>query len=88
MESCDEAIGKENDHLKLEVNILELEVNKLKKQVKVQYHQDSRRNMVKKLEKRTTAPKLISQQQNKPTHYKKKRRIVWMKRHSMQEVHT
>jgi hypothetical protein len=31
VESCDEAIDKENDHLKREVNKLELEVNKLKK---------------------------------------------------------
>jgi hypothetical protein len=30
VESCDEAIGKENDHLKREVKKLELEVNKLK----------------------------------------------------------
>ncbi len=35
VESCDEAIGKENDHLKREVKKFELEVNKLKKQAKV-----------------------------------------------------
>jgi hypothetical protein len=35
VESCNEAIRKENDHLKIEVKRLELEVNKLKKQVKV-----------------------------------------------------
>jgi uncharacterized protein Yka (UPF0111/DUF47 family) len=33
VETCDEAIGKENDHLKREVKNLELEVDKLKKQV-------------------------------------------------------
>jgi hypothetical protein len=31
VESCDEAIGKENAHLKIEVKRLEPEVNKLKK---------------------------------------------------------
>jgi cell division protein FtsB len=36
VESCDEATGKENDHLKREVKKLELKVNKLKKQTKVQ----------------------------------------------------
>jgi hypothetical protein len=35
VESCDAAIGKENDHLKREVKRLEFEVNKLKKQTKV-----------------------------------------------------
>jgi hypothetical protein len=29
IESCDEAIGKENDHLKREVKRLEIDVNKL-----------------------------------------------------------
>jgi cell division protein FtsB len=36
VETCDEAIGKENDHLKSQVKRLELEVKKLKKQPKVQ----------------------------------------------------
>jgi hypothetical protein len=31
IDSCDEAIGKENGHLKIEVKRLELDVNKLKK---------------------------------------------------------
>jgi cell division protein FtsB len=35
VETCDDAIGKENDHLKREVKKLEIEVNKLKKQIKV-----------------------------------------------------
>jgi cell division protein FtsB len=60
VKSCDEAIGKENDHLKREVKRLEFEVNKLKKQIKVQPPQDNRSNMVKKLEKGRTAPKIIS----------------------------
>jgi cell division protein FtsB len=40
-----------NDHLKREVNKLELEVNKLKKQAKVQPPQDNHSNVVKKFEK-------------------------------------
>jgi cell division protein FtsB len=51
VETCDDAIGHENDYFKREVNKLELEVNKLKKQTKVQHSQDNRSNMVKKLEK-------------------------------------
>jgi hypothetical protein len=35
VETCDDAIGKENDHLKREFKKLELEVNKLMKQTKV-----------------------------------------------------
>jgi hypothetical protein len=44
--------------LKREVKKLELEVNKLKKQAKLQSPQDNRSNMVKKLEKKKTAPKI------------------------------
>jgi hypothetical protein len=36
VETCDEAIGKENGHLKREFKKLELEVNKMRKQTKVQ----------------------------------------------------
>jgi hypothetical protein len=72
VESCDEAIGNENDHLKSEVKRLELEVNKLKKQAQVQPSQDNHRNMVKKLEKRTITPKIASQHQSKQIHHKKK----------------
>jgi hypothetical protein len=61
VESCDEAIGKENDHLKREVKMLEIEVNKLKKQTKVQPHQDNHSNIVKKFKKGRTAPKIASQ---------------------------
>jgi hypothetical protein len=71
VESCDEAIGKENDHLMIKVKRLELKVNKLKKQVKVQPSQDNHRNIVKKLENGTTASKITSQHQNKSIHYKK-----------------
>jgi hypothetical protein len=75
VESCDEEIGKENDHLKFKVKRLELEVNKLKKQAKVQPSQDNRRNMVKKLAKGETTPKIDSQHQNKSIHHKKEDKI-------------
>jgi hypothetical protein len=71
VESCDESIGKENDHLKREIKKLELEVNKLKKQTKVQLLQDNRRNMVNKLEKEKTTPKIASQ------HHKKDEKIEY-----------
>jgi hypothetical protein len=48
VESCDEAIGKENNVLKLEVKRLEQKVKALEKQVKVQSSQDNRRNMENK----------------------------------------
>jgi cell division protein FtsB len=35
VETCDDLLAQENDHLKREVKKLELEVNKLKKQAKV-----------------------------------------------------
>jgi hypothetical protein len=70
LESCDEAIWKENDHLKREVKNLEFRVNKLKKQTKVQPPQDNCNNMVKKLERRRTTPKIASQQQRKQVHHK------------------
>jgi hypothetical protein len=49
LETCDDLIAQENDHLKREVKKLELEVNKLKKQAKAQPPQDNRSNVVKKL---------------------------------------
>jgi hypothetical protein len=36
VETCDDQIAQENDHLKREVKKLKLEVNRLKKQTKVQ----------------------------------------------------
>jgi hypothetical protein len=63
--SGDEGIGKENDHLKREVKKLELEVNKMKKQTMVQPPQDNYSNMVKKLEKGRTVPKITSQYHKK-----------------------
>jgi hypothetical protein len=43
------------------VKKLELEVNKLKKQAKLQSTQDNRSNVVKKIKKEKTAPKIASQ---------------------------
>jgi hypothetical protein len=51
--------------MKRKMKKLELEVNKLKKQAKVQPPQDNRSNVVKKLEKRKTAPKITSQPSKK-----------------------
>jgi hypothetical protein len=61
VETCDEAIGKENDDLKREVKRLELEAKKLKKQTKVQSPQDNCSNTMKKFEKGRTASKIVSQ---------------------------
>jgi DNA-binding transcriptional regulator GbsR (MarR family) len=60
VEMCDDQIAQEIDHLKREVKKVELEVNKLKKQAKVQPPQDNHSNVVKKLEKEKTAPKIAS----------------------------
>jgi cell division protein FtsB len=59
VETCDEHIAQENDHLKREVKKLELEVSKLKKQHKVQPPQDNHNNMVNKLEKGKSHQSLI-----------------------------
>jgi hypothetical protein len=60
--------------LKLEVKRLEQKVRVLEKQVKVQPSQNNRRNMVNKLEKGKTMPKLAPQQQKKPINHKKEER--------------
>jgi hypothetical protein len=60
VETCDDLIAQENDHLKREVKKLELKINKLKKQAKVQPTQDNCSNVVKKLEKGKTTQKIAS----------------------------
>jgi cell division protein FtsB len=65
VETCDNQIAQENDHLKGEIKKLEHEVNKLKKQGKVQPLQDNRSNVVKKLEKGKTTPNIASQPSTK-----------------------
>jgi hypothetical protein len=62
--------------LKREVKRLELEVNKLNKQPKVQPSQDSRSNIVKKIEKGRAAQKNASQQQSKQIHHKKEEKNI------------
>jgi hypothetical protein len=79
VETCDEDIGQENDHLKREVKKLELEENKLKKQAKVQPPQDKRSNMVKKIEKGRTTPKIASQQPKKQVQHQKVERIEYVR---------
>jgi hypothetical protein len=71
VKSCDEVIGKENDNFKLKVKRFEQKVNMLERQATVQPSQDNRRNMVNKLEKGITVPKLTPQHGEKPTHHKK-----------------
>jgi transcriptional regulator with XRE-family HTH domain len=75
VESCNEAIGKENDALKLEVKRLEQKVRVLEKQVKAQHSQDNSRNMLNKLEKGKIVPTLAPHQQKKAIHHKKEERV-------------
>jgi hypothetical protein len=63
--------------LKREVRKLELEVNKLKKLGKVQPRQDNRNNMVKKIEKGKTAPKIVSQPPKKQVQKKRDEKVEY-----------
>jgi hypothetical protein len=65
------------DHLKREVKKLELEVNNLKKQAKVQPPQDNCNNMVKKLEKGKITPKIASQPPKKQVQKKKDEKVEY-----------
>jgi ElaB/YqjD/DUF883 family membrane-anchored ribosome-binding protein len=77
VETCDDTIGKENDHLKREVKKLELKVNKLMKQTKVQPPQDNCSNIVKKFEKGKTTSKNDYQQQRKQVHHEKDEKVEY-----------
>jgi hypothetical protein len=55
VESCDDLIAKENDELKQKVEKLQDDLYALKEKSKVQPSQDNREDMVKKLEKGSTA---------------------------------
>jgi hypothetical protein len=79
VETCEDLIAQENDHLKREVKKLKLGVNKLKKQAKVQPPQDNRSNTVKKLEKGTTAPKIASQPSKKQVQNEKGEKIEYVR---------
>jgi hypothetical protein len=80
VETCDEQIVQENDHLKREIKKLELEVNKLKKQAKVQPPQDNHNNMVRKIEKGKSYQRLHL------NHQKSAFKMRRMKRWNMQGV--
>jgi hypothetical protein len=77
VETCDNLIAQENDHLNREVKKLELEVNKLKKQAKVQPAQDNRSNVAKNLEKGKTTPKIASQPSMKQVQNKKDEKVEY-----------
>jgi hypothetical protein len=77
VETCDDQIAQENDHLKREVKKLELEVNKLKKQTKVQSSQDNHSNVMKKLGKGKTAPKIASQPSKKQDQNEKDEKVEY-----------
>jgi cell division protein FtsB len=59
VETCNDQIAQKNGHLKREVKKLELEVNKLKKQDKVQPPQNNCSNVMKKLEKGKAHQRLL-----------------------------
>jgi hypothetical protein len=61
VETSDEVVAQENDHLKLEVKRLEEMVSELVKQAKVRPSQDNYRNMVNNLEKGSTITNQVSQ---------------------------
>jgi hypothetical protein len=77
METCDDQIAQENNHLKREVKKLELKVNKLKKQAKVQPTQDNRSNLVKNLEKGKNALNIASQSPKKQVQKEKDEKIEY-----------
>jgi hypothetical protein len=81
VETCDDQIAQENDHLKdhlkREVKKLELEVNKLKKQAKVQPSQDNRSNVVKKFDKGKNGPKIASQPSKKQVQNEKDEKVEY-----------
>jgi hypothetical protein len=86
VESCDEAIGKENDALKLEVKRLKQKVRVLEKQVKAQPSQDNRRNMVNKLEKGKLCPCLLLNNKRRVFITRKKKEQTLMRKLSMHGV--
>jgi hypothetical protein len=63
--------------LKREVKKLKLKVNKLKKQTKVQPPQDNHINVVKKLEKGRTTPKVSFQQPRKQVQHEKDEKVEY-----------
>jgi hypothetical protein len=88
VESCDEAIGKENDALKVEVKMLEQKVKMLEKQVKAQPSQDNRRNMMNKLEKGKLCLSLLLNNKKGQLITRKNKEQILMRRSNMQEVYS
>jgi hypothetical protein len=79
VETCDDQIAQENNHLKREVEKLELEMNKLKKQDKVQPAQDNHSNVVKNLEKEKTTSNITSQPSKKQVQNEKDEKVEYAK---------
>jgi hypothetical protein len=77
VETYNDLIVQENDHLKREVKKLELEENKLKKQAKVQPAQDNHSNVVKKLKKEKIAPKIATQPSKKQVQNEKDEKVEY-----------
>jgi hypothetical protein len=77
VETCDDQIAQENDHLKREGKKVKLEVSKLKKQGKVQPPQDNRSNVVKKLEKGKIVSKIASQPSKKQVQNEKDEKVEY-----------
>jgi hypothetical protein len=86
VKSCDEAICKENDALKLEVKRLEQKVKVLKKQVKAQPYQNNHRNVVNKLKKGKSCPSLLLNNKRSLFITRKKKEQTLMRKLSMLEV--
>jgi hypothetical protein len=76
VETYDEAVAQENDHLKLEVKRLDQMVSELVKYAKVRPSQGNRRDMMNKLEKGSTITKHVSQQSNKTQLLKKQQKVI------------
>ena len=78
-ESCDDLITEENDELKREVEVLKIEMIKLKSKGQVQPSQDNHDNMVKKLENGSNSTILAPQQDQA-----KEESLVQVKRSNME----
>jgi hypothetical protein len=75
VDSCDNLIAEENDLLKLEVKIFELEMVKLQEKALGQPTQDNCDHVVKKLESGATVTRLSSQQKYKFPHHKRQEKV-------------
>jgi hypothetical protein len=76
VETYNEQIAQENDHLKQEVKRLEQMVSEFVKQAKVRPSQANRRNMVNKLETGSNVTNQASQPSNKAQPFKKQQKTM------------